>query len=211
MRCKKETLPRSFYRRGPIEVARGLLGQRLVRILDGVRISGIIVETEAYLGTIDKAAHSFGGRRTNRTETMYSDGGTAYVYFTYGMHYLFNVVTGRRNQPTAVLVRGLQPEASIPLMFQRRPGILAESGLCSGPARLTSALAIDRSHDGLDLVTSDELFIERARRGRLTDSQISVTPRVGIAYAEEWVVAPLRFFLKGNPHVSKARFPASGR
>lgn len=208
MRCKNETLSRSFYRRDAVQVARGLLGQRLVRIRDGTRISGIIVETEAYLGVIDKAAHSFGGRRTRRTETMYADGGTAYVYFTYGMHYLFNVVTGKCDQPTAVLVRGLQPVEGLELMFDRRKGVKVESGLCSGPARLTMALEIGRPHDGLDLVTSDELFIERARRRPLADSKITVTPRVGIDYAEDWVSAPLRFFLSGNPHVSKARFPS---
>jgi DNA-3-methyladenine glycosylase len=106
---KHQRLKRGFFRRDPQTVARELLGQRLVRQVAGERIAGLIVETEAYMGVKDKAAHSFGGRRTSRTETMFADGGTAYVYLNYGLHHLFNVVTDSIDVPTAVLIRAIEP------------------------------------------------------------------------------------------------------
>lgn len=217
-------LGREFYRRDPVTVAKELLGQRLVRIVDGRRLAGLIVETEAYLGVGDKAAHSCRGRRTARNNSMWLDGGHAYVYFTYGMHYCFNVVTDRQEIPTAVLVRALEPTEGLEVMAKNRGlltketvekglfGLGEEAGgleadvlyrLCSGPARLCQAMAIDRRLDGVDLVTSEVFFIERARRGRLREDQIVCGPRVGVAYAEEWADKPLRFYLRGNRFVSR--------
>jgi DNA-3-methyladenine glycosylase len=195
-----------------ITVARRLLGQRLVRELgDGTRLSGIIVETEAYLGTIDRGAHTFGGRRTQRNESMYLPGGHAYVYFTYGMHYCMNVVCGKRDEGVAVLIRALQPTEGIPRMFLHRPSVRSERELCRGPARLTQALAIDRRLDATNLQTSSELFIERARSRTLPSSHISVGPRVGLNphpnSAGVWSQQPLRFCIRGNPYVSR---PAPG-
>lgn len=193
------------FARDPVTVARRLLGQRLVRVHRKGRLSGVIVEVEAYLGTVDRAAHSFGGRRTPRNESMYLAGGHAYVYFTYGMHFCFNVVCGAPGDPVAVLVRALAPEEGIERMRRRR-GMRREEDLCSGPGRLTQALAIDRSLDAADLRRSDEIFIERRRGRGLPSAAIEVTARIGMGNAVgEWTGAPLRFCVRGNPHVSRTR------
>jgi len=201
----QETAPRlsrSFYRREPVAVARGLLGHRLVSRIGGALTSGIIVETEAYLGIPDKGAHTYGGRRTPRNETMWGDGGHAYVYFVYGMHHCVNIVAGHSDNPVAVLIRALEPDAGLDLMFARRPKAKRSTDLCSGPAKLCQALGITRDLDGESLVGGESLFIERARRRSLPSGSILAGPRVGIGYAEEWQHEPLRFFLRGNPHVS---------
>ncbi|MCA9149031.1 MAG: DNA-3-methyladenine glycosylase [Planctomycetales bacterium] len=195
-------LDRAFYRRDAARVARELLGQRLVHIRDGVRVAGTIVETEAYLGTNDKAAHSYNGRRTARTETMYADGGTVYVFLNYGIHHLFNVVVAHQEEPQAVLIRALEPTEGLAAIRARRPRARQARDLCSGPGKLGAALAIDLSHDGADLVTSASLFIERARQRPLPKRQIIVGPRIGVDYAGEWAAEPLRFHIAGNIHVS---------
>ncbi len=192
-------LPRSFYRRDVVRVARALLGQRLVRIFRGQRLAGLIVEVEAYLGIPDQAAHTYDGRRTPRNQTMWGDGGHAYVYFTYGMHHCVNIVAGEVEKPVASLVRALEPVEGLDVMRRRRK----RADLCSGPAKLTQALAIDRRLDGADLVTGRDLFIERVRNRALPASRIGVSPRIGIDYAGEWKNKPLRFFIRDNPHVSR--------
>jgi DNA-3-methyladenine glycosylase len=171
----------------PITVAKRLLGQRLVRVIDGQRLAGIIVEVEAYLGAKDRAAHTFGGRRTPRNESMYLPGGHAYVYFTYGAHYCLNVVCGNRDEGVAVLIRAIEPTEGIEQMARNRANgrprtkpRLSATGLCSGPGKLTQALKIDRSLDGENLRTSDRLFIERVRSRPLPTQQIGVSPRIGM-------------------------------
>ncbi len=192
-------LTRRFYRRDPVTLAKALLGKILVRRLeDGRELAGKIVEVEAYLGTKDRAAHSFGGRRTARNASMWGDGGHAYVYFTYGMHWCVNVVADREGIPTACLLRALEPLEGIEEMRKRR-GRERDTDLCSGPAKLTQALGIDRKLDGVDLVESGELCIIRGPRSH---QGVRRSPRVGVAYAKEWAGKPLRFFLQGNPHVS---------
>ncbi|MEM1027781.1 MAG: DNA-3-methyladenine glycosylase [Planctomycetota bacterium] len=195
-------LGRSFYRRDPVTVARALLGQRLVSLIGGVQVAGLIVETEAYLGYRDKAAHSFNWRKTERTKTMFADGGTAYVFLNYGIHHLFNIVVAEVDQPQAVLVRAVEPTEGLDTMHERRPKARRAFDLCSGPGKLGAAFGIDRSHDGLDLVASPKLFVEQRRQRAVPDRQIVTTTRVGIDYAEEWAEAPLRFYLAGNSHVS---------
>jgi DNA-3-methyladenine glycosylase len=201
-------LPRRFYAQDAVTLARALLGQVLVRRIDGVaRLAGRIVETEAYLGVPDRAAHTFGGRRTPRNESMWGPPGHAYVYFIYGLHHCMNVVADAPGQPTAVLLRALQPLEGIERMREHRAGKgpasrLRDTDLCSGPAKLTQALRLDRSLDGADLVTGEALFIERG--ARTPAAQVIVTPRVGIAYAGSWAAKPLRFYVAGNPHVSRA-------
>jgi DNA-3-methyladenine glycosylase len=198
---------RRFFRQDPETLARALLGQVLVRRLpNGKELSGRIVEVEAYLGIEDKAAHSYGGRRTTRNESMWLDGGHAYVYFIYGMHFCMNVVSGRAEVPTACLIRALEPVEGLHEMRRRRfrklpAPRLKDTDLCSGPAKLTQALAIDRKLDGVDLVTSEQVFLVRGRN--VLDTSVTVAPRVGIAYAKEWASKPLRFFLCGNPQVSR--------
>ena len=195
-------LPREFYtRRDVVAVARALLGQRLVvRARDGSRVAGIIVETEAYRGPEDRASHAFGGRRTRRTEIMYRIGGTAYVYFVYGMHHQFNVVTNVEDVPHAVLVRAVEPMEGVARMRRRRAG-RSERELASGPGRLCAALGIDRRLDGADLL-GERVWLEPGPR-RIRSSEIASGPRIGIAYAGAWVKQPWRFWLTGSEHVSR--------
>lgn len=188
-----------------VDLARRLLGVRLVRDLRGVRTAGIIVETEAYLGEPDKAAHTYGGRRTERTRSMYLPAGHAYVYRIYGLHACLNVVAGERDVGVAVLVRALQPTEGLEAMFQRRPKARRETDLCSGPAKLTQAMAIDRGLDGTDLRSSRELFLETTADAPVSSEAILVGPRVGVGYAAEWARKPLRFSVRNNPHVSPAK------
>ncbi|WP_419190416.1 DNA-3-methyladenine glycosylase [Saltatorellus ferox] len=197
-----DRLGRSEFRRGPEQVARRLLGQRLVRIQGGQRVAGIIVETEAYLGYEDRAAHTFGWRRTERTSTMFMDGGTAYIYLNYGIHHLLNVVVGEVEVPQAVLIRAVEPTEGLETMRARRPRAKRDRDLCSGPGKVGAAFAVTRDQDALDLVTSEELFIERLRVRALPARDIVVCPRIGVDYAGEWAKKPLRYYVKGNPNVS---------
>ena len=195
-------LERDFYTRADtLAVARELLGKRLV-VPDGARrrASGRIVEVEAYLGVEDAAAHSYGGRRTRRTETMYAVGGTAYVFFVYGMHHQFNVVTGPEGLPHAVLVRAVEPEEGVGLMKERRP-VSKERELTSGPGKLCRALGLDLSYDGEDL-TGARVWLEEtgAKFGR---DEVASGPRIGVAYAGEDALRPWRFWVKGNLYVSR--------
>ncbi|MBD0372578.1 MAG: DNA-3-methyladenine glycosylase [Pyrinomonadaceae bacterium] len=198
-------LAREFYTRSDtLRVARELLGKRLVvpSLTDGVRVSGIIVETEAYMGPEDKGAHSYNNRRTPRTEVMFSAGGVAYVYFIYGMYYQFNVVVNKRDVPHAVLVRAAEPEEGLEVMRERRPG-KRDTEIASGPGKLTIAFGLDRSYNGADL-TGERVWIEDVGR-RLRASEIAYGPRIGIDYAEEFVDRPWRFWIKDNPHASRKR------
>jgi DNA-3-methyladenine glycosylase len=195
-------LPRAFYTRpSVIAVARELLGQRLVvPAPDGTRVSGRIVETEAYQGPEDRASHAYGGRRTARTETMYLLGGTAYVYFVYGMYHQFNVVTSVPGCPHAVLIRALEPCEGIDVMRRRR-GLTRERDLTSGPGKLCIALGIDRRLDRADLL-GERVWIEED--GPATaPADVAVGPRVGIDYAEAWAKRPWRFWLRGSAFVSR--------
>lgn len=196
-----EKLPREFYTRADVLiVARQLLGQILVVPTEsGERVSGVIVETEAYRGPEDRASHAYGGRRTRRTETMYRTGGTAYVYFVYGMYHQFNVVTNAPEVPHAVLVRALEPVDGIAVMRTRRPR-QSDVNLTSGPGKLSIALAIDRTLDGADLL-DDRVWIERGGRP-VPASAIACGPRIGIAYAGDWARKPWRFWLRDSPFVS---------
>ncbi|MEX0744191.1 MAG: DNA-3-methyladenine glycosylase [Phycisphaeraceae bacterium] len=197
-------LPRPFFQREPVELAKSLLGQRLVRVLDdGTRFAGTIVETEAYLGIPDLAAHTANGRRTRRNESMWGEAGHAYVYFTYGMHHCMNIVAGMPDHPVAVLLRALEPTEGLDAMHDRRPAARRDTDLCSGPGKLCQALAITRDLDGVDLTENARLFLERGRHRRYPDRSIVTTARVGVAYAGEWADKPLRFYVEGNPHVSR--------
>lgn len=196
----------------PVTLAQRLIGATLVRTLDrGERLSGMIVETEAYLGVQDKAAHSFAGRRTARTEPMYARPGTAYVYFTYGMHHCMNVVCGAVDEPVAVLVRAIEPMEGIERIRANRTGggrrksPLKDTDLCSGPAKLCQALLIDRALSGVDLVRGRGIHVEHKieHKPNTHDTMTLInTPRIGIGSAEEWATKPLRWHLDGCRHVS---------
>ncbi|MCA9955074.1 MAG: DNA-3-methyladenine glycosylase [Anaerolineales bacterium] len=200
-------LPAGFYARSARTVAQALLGKTLVRQLNGRRLSGIIVETEAYCDgdTPDLACH---GERVNnaqptpRTAVMFGAAGVVYVYFTYGMHWMFNVVTGEPGQPNAVLVRALEPVEGMDQMTARR-GERPLSELTNGPAKLAQALAIDKSFNGANLCVPDGvIWIEEAPA--IDPSQIAVGPRIGMGKTPEpWYSMPWRYWLAGNPFVSK--------
>src|SRR5687767_11553619 len=162
-------LPADFYlRTNTIAVARSLIGKLLV-IPDevGRRVSGMIVETEAYLGPDDRAAHSYGGRRTARNEVMYGPGGHVYVFFVYGMYYQFNVVAGPAERPHAILIRAVEPVEGIEQMRLRR-GPMKDRNLTSGPGKLSIAMGIDRSLNGADL-NGDRVWVEEYERVRHSD------------------------------------------
>ena len=194
--------PEFFTRTDTLRVARDLLGKLLVvPTSDGHRVSGMIVETEAYLGELDKAAHSFGGRRTARNEITYGEGGHVYVFFVYGMYYQLNLVTGRMDHPHVVLIRGVEPVEGIDIMRERR-GSMKDANLTSGPGKLCIALGITRELNGESLM-GERIWVEEHRRIRKND--IANGARVGIDYAEEFVEMPWRFWVAGNPFVTKVK------
>src|SRR6202167_2145872 len=178
-------LPRSFYARNTIEVARGLLGKVLVH----GETSGKIVETEAYLGGDDLAAHSARGI-TDRTRVIFGPPGHAYVYFIYGMYECLNLVAEPDGQPGCVLIRALKPVAGLDIMRRRRPAARRPEDLASGPGKLTLALAITRAHNGAD-VTRGPLVVHAPAEPRVID--IETTPRIGITKCADW---PLRFLIR---------------
>jgi DNA-3-methyladenine glycosylase len=198
---RRTILPKAFYARTDVlAVARDLLGCVLV-VPDrlGRRVSGRIVEIEAYRGPEDRASHAWNGRRTARTEPMYGAGGAAYVYFVYGMYFQFNVVTNAVDVPHAILVRALEPLEGIERMTRRR-GQRPVHDLASGPGKLCIALGIDRRFDRADLA-GPRVWIERGPR--IPPSGIARGPRVGIEYAGAWARKPWRFWIRGHPCVSR--------
>ncbi|MGD0708238.1 MAG: DNA-3-methyladenine glycosylase [Anaerolineaceae bacterium] len=186
-----QILPASFYDREVVTVARELLGMRLVRTLDGIRLSGIITETEAYRGEEDQACHARHGR-TPRTAVMYGPPGHAYIYFTYGMHWLLNCVTSSEGFPAAVLMRAIQPLEGQEIIAQRRTGV-AEDQWCNGPAKLCQALGLDGKQNGINLCDETEgLWIERG--AAIPDEKVLTGPRVGLNKTPEpWLSIPWRF------------------
>ncbi|WP_367566632.1 DNA-3-methyladenine glycosylase [Lacrimispora sp.] len=200
-----KTLNRDFYNRDSITVAKELLGKVLVHETGGKRVSAGIVETEAYMGVIDKAAHSYGGKRTPRVEIMYGEPGHSYVYLIYGMYHCFNMVTGPQGVPQAVLIRALEPVEGLDLMaynrYQKPYGELSKkqiTGLTSGPGKLCRAFLIDKELNGEDLCGS-RLYVEEGETNGLS---IVESRRVGIDYAEEAKDFLWRFYIEGNPYVS---------
>ncbi|MBX3388764.1 MAG: DNA-3-methyladenine glycosylase [Phycisphaeraceae bacterium] len=194
-------LPRSFFARESVVLAPDLIGTRLVhRLADGTRLSGIIVEVEAYIGSEDRASHAFGGRRTARNEAMYAKAGTSYVYFTYGMHFCMNIVCAEEGVPQAVLLRALEPDTDSLETMRKNRGVESVRLLCAGPGRLCQALGIDRRLNGVDLCTSDELWLERAEAGQRKSER---SRRVGIDSAGAWAKRLLRWTERGNVYISK--------
>ena len=195
---------KSFYvREDVLQIAQDLLGKVLVTNFDNVRTTARIVETEAYAGSIDKASHAWNGRRTNRTEIMYSGGGTAYVYLCYGIHHLFNVVTNKVDIPHAILIRAAEPLEGINMMLARTKKKKADYTLTKGPGNVSKALGIFTKHSGMSLHT-DELYL--AEDGfKLNKQSIIATSRIGVDYADEDAKLPYRFIVKDNLYVSGKR------
>jgi len=196
---RQDRLGRAFYARPTLSVARDLLGQRLVRRLDGQLVEGRIVEVEAYIGREDAASHAHGGL-TERNAAMFGPPGHAYVYFIYGMHHCFNIVTEREGYPAAVLVRALEPLTGIQAMRERREG-RPDRELTNGPAKLCYALDIGRELDGADLVEGSELWVERGER--VDEERIMSGTRINVRGDKRALSAPWRFWIRDHPYVSK--------
>lgn len=206
MEIKK--LDNSFYDRADVvRIARELLGKVLVTEFGGKRTSGRIVETEAYNGVVDRASHAWSGRRTSRTEVMYREPGTAYVYLIYGIHHLFNVVTSKKDVPHAILIRALEPLEGIPLMLRRTGKEKPDHTLTRGPGNLSKALGLATLHTGASLHVGDIFIGDDGVRPRKTE--IGVSPRIGVDYAGPDAELPYRFYIKGNKYVS-GQTPRSG-
>lgn len=193
--------PEYYLNEDVVGMAKDLLGKVLYTKIGDEITAGIIVETEAYFGIRDKASHAYGGRRTNRTETMYGAGGIAYVYLCYGMHHLFNVVTSTENDPHAVLIRGIEPLIGIEIIEERRNMPHTKGAISAGPGSAAKALGIDKAFNAKNL-SGDDIWIED-HGIKYNENDIAATPRVGIAYAKEHALLPWRFFVKGNKYVSK--------
>jgi DNA-3-methyladenine glycosylase len=197
-------LPKEFYLRpNVVQISRDLLGKFLYTNIDGILTGGMIVETEAYSGENDKACHAHLGRRTNRTEIMYAEGGVAYVYLIYGIYNLFNIITNVQNQADAVLIRAIEPTEGLKEMQLRRNLSRVQPNLTAGPGLLTQALGITRNHYGADL-TGDQIWLED-QGIIIPESEVIESPRVGVAYAEDHALLPWRFRVKGNKWTSKAK------
>ncbi len=192
-------LRRDFYERDTLTVARDLLGRRLVRVLDGVRLAGLIVETEAYVGQGDAACHASRGR-TPRNEVMFGPPGHAYVYFIYGMYHCLNAVTEAEGFPAAVLIRAIEPVEGLEVMRRHRPG-RPDTQLSSGPGKLCQALSIDRALNRADLCDGSVLFIEAGQP--VPGSAVVTGPRIGIRSDETARAVPWRFYVRDNPFVSR--------
>ena len=202
MKNKFKKLPENFYQRNDATIiSKELLGKFLISDIDGIVTGGMITEVEAYNGISDKASHAFGGRRTNRTETMYGKGGICYVYLCYGIHHLFNVVTNKINIPHAVLIRAIEPIIGIDEMLKRRKKINIQPTLTSGPGSMSSSLGIKTSDSGSDLC-GNRIYIED-RGINISDSKIISTKRVGVDYAGKDALLKYRFYIKGNKFISK--------
>lgn len=204
-------LSRSSLRNEVVDVAQALLGVELHSFTESGHSAGRIVETEAYRGADDRAAHSFGHRRTPRTEVFFGDAGHAYVYFVYGIHTMFNVVVGPVGSPEAVLIRALEPIYGLELMCSRR---VSKTGfrqnlpvyrLANGPGLVCQALGIKREDYGVDLLDAKSPLQLRGELNTLTASEIIASPRVGVAYAGECAAWPWRFRQAGSVYSSPAK------
>jgi len=199
-------LSRDFYNRDTITVSQELLGKYLVHKVNGEELVGMIVEVEAYKGPLDKAAHSYNNRRTERNEVMYGEAGFAYVFIIYGMYNCMNVVTEEKEKPEAILIRALEPIKGINAMAEYRYGKSFEDlnkreqkNLTNGPGKLCKAMMITRSLNGEDLL-GDSLYITEGNKEHI---EIVTSKRIGIDYAEEAIHYPWRFYIKENKFVSK--------
>jgi DNA-3-methyladenine glycosylase len=192
-------IPVSFYQReNVLAVAQELLGKMLLTQFDGAVTGGIIVETEAYAGVTDRASHAFGNRRTARTEVMYAQGGTAYVYLCYGVHSLFNIVTNKKNVPHAVLIRAIKPVTGIDTMLRRSGKTLMDRDFGKGPGKISKMLGIHFSHSGMDLTKKpsgiNEQGIWLEDKGiNVSPEKIITGPRIGVEYAGKDALLPYRF------------------
>lgn len=197
-------LPPSFYRQSEVvEIARELLGKYIFTRIDGRLSGGRIVETEAYRAPEDKASHAYNNRKTKRTSVMFEAGGVAYVYLCYGIHHLFNIVTGVAGEAHAVLVRAVEPTHNLPLLLKRRGFERLRPQLTAGPGVLTKALGITTDYTGISLTAPDSPIWLEEETAAGPSPNIVAAPRIGIDYAGECAHWPWRFYLDDSPYVSK--------
>ena len=199
-------LEKEFYRQGALILAKELLGKIIVRVIDGVTLKGKIVETEAYIGEIDKASHAYNGRRTERTEPLFREGGIAYVYFIYGLYHCFNVISGPENKGEGVLIRAVEPLNEFDYLAKKRFNksyeeltMLKKKSLTNGPSKLCMAYSIDKAENYKKLYEKGDFYIEDSKKENF---EIVETKRIGIDYAEEAVEFPWRFYIKDNKYIS---------
>jgi|SRR5690242_2598699 len=194
-------VPLSFYeRKDVVKIAEELLGKIVVTNFDRKITSGRIVETEAYVGIIDKASHSFGGKRTARNEHMYSAAGTAYIYICYGMHQMLNIVTNEKEIPDAILIRAIEPLEGTEIMLQRTGKAKLDKTLTRGPGNVGKALGIFKHHSGLFLLDEQIYLLEDGKK--FTRQEIGISKRIGVESAGADALLPYRFYVKGNKYVS---------
>ena len=200
----KELLSSDYYLNSDvISVAKNLIGKIIVSEIDGLFTSGIIVETEAYMAPEDKASHAYNNRMTSRTRTMFENGGLSYIYLVYGIHHLFNIVTGPQGLAHAILVRAVEPVEGIDIMEKRRKTPATDFNLTNGPGKWTSAMGITTNYNGVKLFETDS-DIRIYDNGLIyTSEEIICSPRVGIPYAQDFIDKPWRFRLKGNEWIGK--------
>lgn len=195
-------LPESYYHSPDVvALSRDLIGKYLFTNIDGEIAGGYIVETEAYAGVNDRAAHSYGGKLTPRTQTMYMKGGVSYVYLCYGIHEMFNVVVSEEGHPHAILVRAIQPTDGLDVMLSRRKMEFMKPNITKGPGSVAKALGISRKINAVSL-QSDVIWIED-RGLTFPDKDLAAGPRVGVDYAGNDALLPYRFYVKENIYVSK--------
>lgn len=187
-------LPLSFYQHDDVvDIAQKLLGKYLISDINGRTTGGMIIETEAYRAPDDRASHAYNHRRTQRNEAMYMPGGISYVYFVYGIHYMFNIVTNQEDVPHAILIRALLPEIGIETMLERRKKSTWDKTLTSGPGTVAQALGINREHNALPL-DRPPVWVED-RGIAVNQNEIIAGPRIGVDYAGEDAALPWRFRL----------------
>lgn len=197
-------IPLSFYdRTDVILIAKELLGKIVVTQINGKRTSGRIVETEAYVAVVDKASHSFGGRRTPKNEHMYDGPGTAYIYICYGLHQMLNVVTNKKDIPDAILIRAVEPMEGIDIMLERRNKKALDPTLTRGPGNVGKALGVNTTMSGFSLRDDKVILYEDGYIPE--ESVIGVSPRIGVDGAGEDAHLPYRFYIRGNVYVSGKR------
>lgn len=195
-------LPEAYYLNPDVvALSRDLIGKYLFTYFDGELTGGYIVETEAYAGVIDKASHSYGGRVTPRTQTMYMQGGVAYVYLCYGIHEMFNIVTSVEGQPHAILIRAVQPTDGLEVIMARRNMETLKPNITKGPGSVAKALGISRKINAFSL-QGDTVWVED-RGLTFPDAEVGAGPRIGVDYAGDDALLPYRFYVKGNIYVSK--------
>lgn len=208
MECDKlMILKQEFYKRDCITVSKELLGKVLVRKINGRIIKSRIVETEAYIGMIDKASHAYLGKRTERTEPLFHEGGISYVYFIYGLYHCFNIIADKEDYPAGVLIRAVEPLNEFDYLAQRRFkkdfNELSKAqikNLTNGPSKLCMALDITKEENFVKLYEAGNLYVEDSD---YKPAEIVETTRVGIDYAEEAIDFPWRFYIKDNLYISK--------